>query len=808
MVTTVDPLSYAESGNPLTSAANIASRRRLYESMLQQGMDSSPIRHWSQGLGRLTQAMVGGYGAYQADQDERGQQQRTGRLLADALVPEGPTSTLASGPLAPSTTAGPPTSRAGAPGSPDLPDLTRWITGQEGFQSRGFDDFGRRRIGYGTPTLAGDTTVTEPEARQRLEASLAASAVQIDRQFPGLTPHQRAALLDLTYNAGPGWMTAGLGQAVRAGEWGRAQELFRQYVNAGRPGEARRPLPGLVSRREALAPWLLPGASVPSMPSGAVTAPPPQDLPGAPGAPPSGAPFSTTVPPMGFGQQWQPGGRPPTTAGPPPTPPPSTPSTSLPGAFGGIMNMMFPPAGAATPPPGGMPGPPGGMGGQRGSRENPLNFEEVQDPSARRPGVFIRHPGGSIFTFDEAGRPVAVPSQDGPPVAGPPTAPPSMPGGGTVPSPLGTFQHPLFGSIGGGPSQVVTGQPPPGPQGGFPGLVGGGGGSGTRQVPEAMTPPAGAAPPSGPPPGPPPLPPGTSFGAPPPGMDATGQGGPLAMAGLPSSVPARPSGPPTAPPGGPPPGAQAGIPGINSPALRRLLMSGDPQAVNFALQVYRTLASRQPTADYDFQAVGGQLYRINKRTGQAEPVPGVGGPQGRGQNIIGGLNELASLPGRYPRSFEGATGPLIGDPDSTIGGIGRRLQAMGAGAGPMALEVRRTIEGSIEALAQTIKPLIRAPGEGTWSDADQARLSALLGNLTQANDVTSFNRELQNVRQRLMANFGIQLPEITFPGTGGPGGRQGAPPDPRGVFAPGAVVGGQGTGQQPPATGWGQVTRE
>lgn len=773
MVTTVDPLSYAESGNPLTTAANIASRRRLYESMLQQGLDSSPIRHWSQGLGRLTQAMVGGYGAYQADQDERGQQQRTGRLLADALAPEGPTSTPTSGALAgpPSTTAGAPTSRTGAPGSPETPDLTSWIIGREGgFRARPFDDMGRSSIGYGTRAQPGDTAITEEEGRRRLDTALTAAGTQIDRQFPGLTPHQRAALIDLTYNAGPGWMTAGLGQAVRAGDWQRAQGLFRQYVNAGRPGQPLAPLGGLASRREALAPWLLPTSP---MQPGAVTAPTPQALPGlgttgappqalpgapgAPGAPPPGAPLSMTMPRMTPG----------TTVPPDMTYTPTAPGAGAPHSHSGSLAeqlglpsapwlpQLFPPAGAQTPPPGGM-----GDGGR------PVTPEEMAEL----------------------------------------LAPPPAPGDGTVPSPLGTFQHPLLGSIGGGPSQVVTGQPPPGPPGGFPGLVGGGGGSGARQVPEVLTPPVGAAPPPGSPPGPPPMPPGTSFGAPPPGMDATGQSGPLAMAGLPSSVPSRPSGPPTAPPGGPPPGAQAGIPGINSPALRRLLMSGDPQAVNFALQVYRTLASRQPTADYDFQAVGGQLYRINKRTGQAEPVPGIGGPQGRGQNIIGGLNELASLPSRYPRSFEGATGPLIGDPDSTIGGIGRRLQAMGAGTGPMALEVRRTIEGSIEALAQTIKPLIRAPGEGTWSDADQARLSALLGNLTQANDVTSFNRELQNVRQRIMANFGIQLPPIAFPGDGG---QQGAPPDPRGVFAPGATPGDVAPGgQQSPTSGWGTVTRE
>jgi hypothetical protein len=74
-----DPQSYADSSY---TPASIASRRRLAEAMMQQGLESGPIRHWAQGAGRLAQAMVGGYGAYRADEDERKGLIDLGRTLA------------------------------------------------------------------------------------------------------------------------------------------------------------------------------------------------------------------------------------------------------------------------------------------------------------------------------------------------------------------------------------------------------------------------------------------------------------------------------------------------------------------------------------------------------------------------------------------------------------------------------------------------------------------------------------------------------------------------------------------------------
>jgi hypothetical protein len=79
----VDPQSYADSGSYFTPAS-ITGRRRLYDAMLQQGLDTSPIRHWSQGLARLTQALIGGY---KADEEERDSLEKLGITLGNSLQP-------------------------------------------------------------------------------------------------------------------------------------------------------------------------------------------------------------------------------------------------------------------------------------------------------------------------------------------------------------------------------------------------------------------------------------------------------------------------------------------------------------------------------------------------------------------------------------------------------------------------------------------------------------------------------------------------------------------------------------------------
>lgn len=136
-----------------------------------------------------------------------------------------------------------------------------------------------------------------------------------------------------------------------------------------------------------------------------------------------------------------------------------------------------------------------------------------------------------------------------------------------------------------------------------------------------------------------------------------------------------------------------------------------------------------------------------------------------GQNISGGLDQLARVSSEFsPWTFEAATGTYQGDPNSYVGSLLRGWGSLiNTGRDRHTSEVRNRIAGDTEALAAAIKPLIRAPGEGPWTDKDQERLVAVVGNLAQANDEGEYHRALEGVRQRVKANFNIDLPPINFP---------------------------------------------
>lgn len=143
--------------------------------------------------------------------------------------------------------------------------------------------------------------------------------------------------------------------------------------------------------------------------------------------------------------------------------------------------------------------------------------------------------------------------------------------------------------------------------------------------------------------------------------------------------------------------------------------------------------------------------------------------------IAEGLRNLNSMTDQYnDASFVNSLGPIQGSvPDSLLGAIpvnAARLfgevanYAEGGNARPN--EVRNNIVGNTEALAAAIKPLIRGPGEGVWTDADQARLVSIVGDLAQASDKAEFKRRLNAVRDRVKANFGLDIPFDALVGEG------------------------------------------
>lgn len=120
----------------------------------------------------------------------------------------------------------------------------------EGFRANPYWDVRQWTSGYGTRAEHPGEVIDRAEAERRLQAEWASALAQVRGVGVPLTPGREAALASLTFNAGPSWMTSGLGGAVRAGDWDQARNLFLQYNRAG--GQFN---PGLANRRAAEAAW-------------------------------------------------------------------------------------------------------------------------------------------------------------------------------------------------------------------------------------------------------------------------------------------------------------------------------------------------------------------------------------------------------------------------------------------------------------------------------------------------------------------------------------------------------------------------
>lgn len=185
----------------------------------------------------------------------------------------------------------------------------------EGYRSLAYPDGGQYSIGYGTRASSPYERISQDEAHQRLMSEINAAAGHVDRIGADMSPTQRHALIDLTYNAGPAWTRGSIGQAVRAGDWDKAAELIGRYKTTSNG----RPLPGLVNRRgweasglrAAGAPASAPPATAAATPAPAAapaTAAPAGDDPWAPldaaVAEPATAPAAAT--PKGPADPWAP----------------------------------------------------------------------------------------------------------------------------------------------------------------------------------------------------------------------------------------------------------------------------------------------------------------------------------------------------------------------------------------------------------------------------------------------------------------------------------------------------------------------
>ncbi len=146
------------------------------------------------------------------------------------------------------------------------------IKGFEGYAPQASWDFKQHSNGYGTKAEYPGEKIDKDTAEQRFQASIEQAAAHVDAVAPNAPPGARAALISLTYNAGPGWSNSGLGDLVKAGDWQGAAERFQQYNKAG--GQVN---PGLVKRRAAEGAWFnappAAGAPAPQVASAALMTP-------------------------------------------------------------------------------------------------------------------------------------------------------------------------------------------------------------------------------------------------------------------------------------------------------------------------------------------------------------------------------------------------------------------------------------------------------------------------------------------------------------------------------------------------------
>jgi lysozyme len=180
----------------------------------------------------------------------------TDRALARAQAPEAIDSTPPPPAPKPGKALPPPAPPSPAPISTqpvDIVDqgLVNFIKKAEGFTPKAVWDYKQYSIGYGTKANSADEVITEAEAEARLTVEIDKAYQLVKPIIPSGTPIGIVqALVDLTYNAGPGWEHASLGAAVKAAKWDTVKADILQYNHAGGQVNA-----GLTARREAEVSW-------------------------------------------------------------------------------------------------------------------------------------------------------------------------------------------------------------------------------------------------------------------------------------------------------------------------------------------------------------------------------------------------------------------------------------------------------------------------------------------------------------------------------------------------------------------------
>lgn len=154
------------------------------------------------------------------------------------------------------------------------PELVDWVTKKESFTPNAFSDYGTTNIGYGT-AARGRTSITEPQARAEMTAELGKHLATVDALNPNTPPAIRNMLASLAFNTGGKAIAGtGLADAVRAGNWAQAKDIFLQYNKVTDASGNKSVLPGLDSRRrEEATAFDAPGKPAENGPAASAAAP-------------------------------------------------------------------------------------------------------------------------------------------------------------------------------------------------------------------------------------------------------------------------------------------------------------------------------------------------------------------------------------------------------------------------------------------------------------------------------------------------------------------------------------------------------
>lgn len=152
----------------------------------------------------------------------------------------------------------------------------------EDFRANPYRDNTQMSIGYGTRWQEGQPVNISPATGKALLMPEVNNALKTVNNVPlpanvTLSPSQRHALIDLTYNSGPGWTGGKIGSAIRKGDFNTAADLLTNYPKTPGRGYATtsggKYLPGLQMRREWQANLLRQGNAPTAAPAAAVSAP-------------------------------------------------------------------------------------------------------------------------------------------------------------------------------------------------------------------------------------------------------------------------------------------------------------------------------------------------------------------------------------------------------------------------------------------------------------------------------------------------------------------------------------------------------